>query len=40
MDWWETQGYEVDENEKSQLVMPQQESLMKLFAVSFQTNIF
>lgn len=34
MDYLSKNGYELDENAKSQLVKEQQELLMKLFAVS------
>ena len=34
LDWWNAQGFEFDESTKSKADMAQQESLMKLFAVS------
>ena len=35
LDWWNAHGFEFDENAKSKASMAQQESLMKLFAVSY-----
>ena len=33
-DWWTAQAFEFDESAKARATMPQQEALMKLFAVS------
>ena len=33
-DWWTSQAFEFDEAAKQRATMPQQEALMKLFAVS------
>ena len=38
--WWQSEGFEVDEAVKAQALMPQQESLMKLFAVSEQSTSY
>jgi len=40
MNWWESEGFEVDESTKAQALMPQQESLMKLFAVRLKNILF
>ncbi|KAK2174448.1 hypothetical protein NP493_801g02049 [Ridgeia piscesae] len=38
LDWWTTQGYEVDDTAKMNATIPQQEALMKLFALSCRTE--
>ena len=40
LDHWTAEGYDVDEMEKSRAVMPQQETLMKMFAVSTLAPIY
>ncbi len=39
LDFWSTEGYECDETDKAQALMPQQEMLMKMFAVSYNYNV-